>query len=48
LTIEVLLEKGFKPTRTVVFSFGFDEEAGGYQVCLLFSLPPPLDLSASY
>ncbi|KAJ7825060.1 hypothetical protein B0H14DRAFT_3110832 [Mycena olivaceomarginata] len=29
-TIEVLLEKGFKPTRTVVLSFGFDEEAGGY------------------
>ncbi|KAF7318359.1 Carboxypeptidase S [Mycena chlorophos] len=29
-TIEVLLEKGFKPTRTIVLSFGFDEEAGGY------------------
>ncbi|KAJ6572285.1 carboxypeptidase S [Mycena capillaripes] len=28
--IEVLLEKGFAPTRTVVLSFGFDEEAGGY------------------
>ncbi|KAJ7056189.1 hypothetical protein C8F01DRAFT_1157035 [Mycena amicta] len=29
-TIEVLLEKNFKPTRTIVLSFGFDEEAGGY------------------
>ncbi|KAJ6494687.1 hypothetical protein C8R47DRAFT_1318622 [Mycena vitilis] len=28
--IEVLLEAGFAPTRTVVLSFGFDEEAGGY------------------
>ncbi|KAJ7778400.1 carboxypeptidase S [Mycena metata] len=28
-TIEVLLEKKFAPTRTVVLSFGFDEEAGG-------------------
>ncbi|KAF7348672.1 Carboxypeptidase S [Mycena venus] len=30
-TIEVLLEKGFAPTRTIVLSFGFDEEGGGYQ-----------------
>ncbi|KAJ6470207.1 carboxypeptidase S [Mycena vitilis] len=30
-TIEVLLETGFVPTRTVVLSFGFDEEAGGAQ-----------------
>ncbi|KAJ7154546.1 carboxypeptidase S [Mycena filopes] len=29
-TIEVLLEKKFAPTRTIVLSFGFDEEAGGY------------------
>ncbi|KAJ7150845.1 hypothetical protein C8R43DRAFT_490977 [Mycena crocata] len=29
-SIEVLLEKGFTPTRTVVLSFGFDEESGGY------------------
>ncbi|KAJ7154545.1 carboxypeptidase S [Mycena filopes] len=29
-TIEVLLEKKFAPTRTVVLSFGFDEESGGY------------------
>ncbi|KAJ7670374.1 carboxypeptidase S [Mycena rosella] len=29
-SIEVLLEKKFAPTRTVVLSFGFDEEAGGY------------------
>ncbi|KAJ7650966.1 hypothetical protein FB45DRAFT_889219 [Roridomyces roridus] len=28
--IEVLLEKNFAPTRTVVLSFGFDEEASGY------------------
>ncbi|KAJ7778399.1 carboxypeptidase S [Mycena metata] len=31
LTIEVLLEKKFVPTRTVVLSFGFDEEASGAQ-----------------
>ncbi|KAJ7093466.1 hypothetical protein B0H15DRAFT_159098 [Mycena belliarum] len=30
-SIEVLLEKNFAPTRTVVLSFGFDEEVGGYQ-----------------
>ncbi|KAJ6627647.1 carboxypeptidase S [Mycena sp. CBHHK59/15] len=30
-SIEVLLEKSFTPTRSVVLSFGFDEEAGGYQ-----------------
>ncbi|KAJ7484247.1 hypothetical protein FB451DRAFT_1231879 [Mycena latifolia] len=29
-TIEVLLEKNFAPTRTVVLSFGFDEEGLGY------------------
>ncbi|KAJ7056190.1 hypothetical protein C8F01DRAFT_377331 [Mycena amicta] len=29
--IEVLLEKNFKPTQTVVLSFGFDEESGGEQ-----------------
>ncbi|KAJ7034590.1 carboxypeptidase S [Mycena alexandri] len=28
--IEALLERKFAPTRTVVLSFGFDEEAGGY------------------
>ncbi|KAF4593116.1 hypothetical protein EYR38_008826 [Pleurotus pulmonarius] len=28
-TIETLLAKGFKPTRTVVLAFGFDEEASG-------------------
>ncbi|KAG7095530.1 hypothetical protein E1B28_006267 [Marasmius oreades] len=27
--VEFLLEQGFKPARTVVLSFGFDEEAGG-------------------
>jgi hypothetical protein len=32
LAIEVLLEHNFIPTRTVVLSFGFDEEAGGHQV----------------
>ena len=29
LSIETLLEKGFKPTRSIVLSFGFDEEASG-------------------
>ncbi|KAL0071168.1 hypothetical protein AAF712_001728 [Marasmius tenuissimus] len=28
--IEVLIEQGFKPARTVVLPFGFDEEAGGH------------------
>ncbi|THU91182.1 carboxypeptidase S [Dendrothele bispora CBS 962.96] len=27
--IEILLSKGFKPTRTVLVQFGFDEEGGG-------------------
>ena len=31
-TIETLLEFKFQPTRTVVLSFGFDEEASGLQV----------------
>ena len=31
-SIESLLENGFKPTRTVVLSFGFDEEANGIYV----------------
>ncbi|KIY52185.1 carboxypeptidase S [Fistulina hepatica ATCC 64428] len=28
-TLEVLLEKGFKPTRGIVLAFGFDEESSG-------------------
>ncbi|KAF7338838.1 Carboxypeptidase S [Mycena sanguinolenta] len=31
-SVESLLEAGFAPTRTVILSFGFDEEAGGYHV----------------
>ncbi|KAG7444316.1 carboxypeptidase S [Guyanagaster necrorhizus] len=27
--VETLLEKGFKPSRTVILAFGFDEEASG-------------------
>ena len=27
--MELLLEKGWKPKRTVVLAFGFDEETGG-------------------
>ncbi|KAJ7610749.1 carboxypeptidase S [Mycena polygramma] len=30
-TIEILLEHNFTPARTIVLSFGFDEEAGGRQ-----------------
>lgn len=30
-TVESLLERGFHPARTVVLSFGFDEEASGFQ-----------------
>jgi len=28
-SIEILIQNGFKPTRTVVLSFGFDEEVSG-------------------
>ena len=31
-TIELLIERKFVPTRTVVLAFGFDEEASGSQV----------------
>ena len=30
-SVETLLEKDFKPTRTIVLAFGFDEEAGGLE-----------------
>jgi len=30
-SIESLIEKGFKPARTIVLAFGFDEEASGLQ-----------------
>ncbi|KAF7356747.1 Gly-X carboxypeptidase [Mycena venus] len=30
-TIETMIAQGFKPTRTVVLAFGFDEEASGLQ-----------------
>ncbi|KIM59101.1 hypothetical protein SCLCIDRAFT_1039128 [Scleroderma citrinum Foug A] len=29
IIIETMLENGYKPTRTVVLAFGFDEESGG-------------------
>ncbi|KAF8892084.1 carboxypeptidase S [Infundibulicybe gibba] len=29
--VELLLENGFKPTRTILLGFGFDEEASGLQ-----------------
>jgi Gly-Xaa carboxypeptidase len=29
--IETLIAQGFKPTRTIVLAFGFDEEASGLQ-----------------
>ena len=31
-SIELLIERRFVPTRTVVLAFGFDEEIGGSQV----------------
>jgi acetylornithine deacetylase/succinyl-diaminopimelate desuccinylase-like protein len=31
-SIETLLEKEFKPARTLVLAFGFDEEVSGHQV----------------
>ncbi|KAJ7224388.1 hypothetical protein GGX14DRAFT_650082 [Mycena pura] len=30
-TIETMISQGFKPTRTIVLAFGFDEEASGFQ-----------------
>ena len=33
--IEMLLQKGFQPSRTVVLSYGTDEESGGEYVRLL-------------
>ena len=30
--METLLKNEFKPTRTVILAFGFDEEISGYQV----------------
>ena len=30
-TIELLIENGFKPSRTIVLSFGFDEEASALE-----------------
>ena len=38
--VEVLISAGFKPTRSVVLAFGFDEECGGSFVripCILSS-----------
>ena len=35
--IEVLIDAGFKPSRSVVLAFGFDEEGGGLFVRLLSS-----------
>jgi hypothetical protein len=31
-SIEILLEKEFKPARTIVLAFGFDEEISGSEV----------------
>lgn len=36
--VELLIESGFKPTRTVVLAYGFDEECGG-KVVNIFPLP---------
>ena len=30
--LENLLEKDFKPTRTIILAFGYDEEGGGRKV----------------
>ena len=32
----MLLEHGFKPTRSVILAFGFDEEINGLRVCIRF------------
>lgn len=33
-TMEMLLDYSFRPSRTVMFAFGFDEEIGGYNVVI--------------
>lgn len=38
IAVEALLQHGFKPTRTIVLAFGFDEESAGTEVDLLFSI----------
>jgi hypothetical protein len=40
--VETLIENGFKPTRTIVLAFGFDEETSGLQVGYY---PPPFYIS---
>jgi acetylornithine deacetylase/succinyl-diaminopimelate desuccinylase-like protein len=35
-SVESLIELGFKPTRTIVLAFGFDEEVSGSQVSFLY------------
>lgn len=35
-TVEILLKHGFRPSRTIVLAFGFDEETGGHFVCVCF------------
>lgn len=35
-TLEILIEQGFKPSRTIVLSLGFDEEIMGAHVRLSF------------
>jgi acetylornithine deacetylase/succinyl-diaminopimelate desuccinylase-like protein len=37
--LELLIESGFKPSRSLVISFGFDEETGGNIVSPLPSVP---------
>jgi Gly-Xaa carboxypeptidase len=36
VAIESLIEKDFKPQRTILLSYGFDEESKGFNVSLLF------------
>lgn len=38
-SVESLIEGGFKPTRTVVLSYGFDEEISGCNVWLVYARP---------
>lgn len=40
-TIESLLEAKFKPRRTIVLAFGFDEESSGFEVGFLAHIQCP-------
>lgn len=43
--VDKLIGQGFKPERTIILSFGFDEELGGFQVSVIH---PAREVLTSY